>query len=59
MVCSDGLSNAISHAQLETIWNSHLALDEKLEALRKNVKKQSHHDDCSVVCAHYSNNHVI
>ena len=59
VVCSDGLSNAITHAQLEAVWSVHLTLEEKLEALRKSVKKQSHHDDCSVVCAHYSDKHAI
>ena len=59
VVCSDGLSNAITHAQLEAVWSVHSTLEEKLEALRKSVKKQSHHDDCSVVCAHYSDKHAI
>ena len=59
VVCSDGLNNAITHVQLEAVWSIHSTLEEKLEAFRQSVKKQSHHDDCSVVCAHYSDKHAI
>ena len=54
LLCSDGLSDALSHTQLERIWAAHHSLADKLEALRKAVKRQGYYDDCSVVCAtHY------
>ena len=54
LLCSDGLSDTLSNAQLETLWNAHHSLTDQFEALRKAVKKQGHYDDCSVVCAQYS-----
>ena len=53
LLCSDGLSDALNHDEIELIWNRHLAVEERLEALRKRIQKQAQYDDCSVVCAHY------
>ena len=47
-----GRFNAITHAQLEAVWSVHSTLEDKLEALRKFVKKQPYYDDCSVVSVH-------
>jgi putative stage II sporulation protein E len=49
LVCSDGLHDALSHERLETLWNASSSLPDKLEALRRAVKKVPYHDDCSVV----------
>lgn len=57
LLCSDGLSDALTHAQLEHIWSAHHSLSDKLEALRKAIKKQGYYDDCSVVCATYHAHH--
>ena len=53
LLCSDGLSDALNHDEIEIIWNRHLAISEKLEALRKKIRKQTQYDDCSVVCVRY------
>lgn len=50
ILCSDGLSDGLTHTQLEHIWQSHDGILAKLEALRLAVKKVPYHDDCSVIC---------
>ncbi len=51
LVCSDGLHDALSHERLEALWNASPSLLDKLEALRRSVKRVPYHDDCSVaVC---------
>ena len=51
LVCSDGLHDALSHERLEALWNASPSLLDKLEALRRAVKRVPYHDDCSVaVC---------
>lgn len=50
LLCTDGLSDALSHAALETLWCSRTDLQEKLEALRQAVRKTPMHDDLSIVC---------
>ena len=47
------MSDTLKHDEIELIWNRHLAVEERLEALRKWIQKQAQYDDCSVVCAHY------
>ena len=39
LLCSDGLSDALAHQQLEHIWQSHNDVLSKLEALRQAVKR--------------------
>ena len=51
LVCSDGLHDALVHNRLEELWNAYHSLSDKLEALRRAVKRIPFHDDCSVaVC---------
>lgn len=51
LVCSDGLHDALSHNRLEELWNAYHSLSDKLEALRRAVKRIPFYDDCSVaVC---------
>lgn len=51
LVCSDGMHDALPHERLEALWNASPSLPDKLEALRRAVKKVPYHDDCSVaVC---------
>ena len=51
LVCSDGLHDALSHERLEALWNVSPSLSDKLEALRRAVKRVPYHDDCSAaVC---------
>lgn len=53
LLCSDGLSDALNHQQLEALWRQHETLVDKLEALRRMVKRVPFYDDCSVVCAYF------
>ncbi|HFC8821160.1 PP2C family protein-serine/threonine phosphatase [Neisseria cinerea] len=48
LVCSDGLHDALVHNRLEELWNAYHSLSDKLEALRRAVKRFPFHDDCSV-----------
>ncbi|WP_245636562.1 PP2C family serine/threonine-protein phosphatase [Eikenella longinqua] len=48
LVCSDGLHDALSHHQLEELWRAYHSLPDRLEALRRTVKRVPFHDDCSV-----------
>lgn len=50
LLCSDGLHDALSHEQLERIWQSETNLLTRLFALKKAVKQTPFYDDCSIVC---------
>lgn len=54
LLCSDGLSEALTHEQLEHIWQQHDNVLAKLEALRLAVKRVAFYDDCSVICVQYT-----
>ncbi|SUO95332.1 putative protein serine/threonine phosphatase [Suttonella ornithocola] len=51
LLCTDGLHDALSHEQLENIWQSEADLCARLRALRKAVRQTRFYDDCSIVCA--------
>ena len=53
LLCTDGLSDALPHRQLESIWQAHENLQDKVESLRLAVRNAPMHDDCSIVCATY------
>jgi len=50
LLCTDGLSDALPHAQLERLWQAHDGLLVRLEALRQAVRRVPYYDDCTVVC---------
>ncbi|MBH5328311.1 protein phosphatase 2C domain-containing protein [Eikenella sp. S3360] len=51
LICTDGLHDALPHNRLEALWGAFQSLPDKLEALRRAVKRDPLHDDCSVaVC---------
>ena len=52
LLCSGGLTDGISAADLPLLWQEHEALLDKLESLRlavRNSRLNPHFDDCSVV----------
>lgn len=53
LLCTDGLSDSLTHEQLETLWCSQRDTVARLETLRQAVKCVHRHDDCSVVCVDY------
>ena len=50
LLCSDGLTDSLDLPAIAKLWQSHHALADKLEALRKAVKRMPLHDDLSIVC---------
>lgn len=51
LLCTDGLSDALPHPQLQALWQAHDDLPARLEALRRAVRRVPYFDDCTVVAA--------